>query len=397
MNERLDRRALLATTASYYAAFVVYGGVVAALGPTLPALSAHTHTALSAIGFLFTARSLGYLAGSLSGGRLYDRLPGHPVLAGTLLLLAAALALIPLPHALWLLAAVMAVRGVADGVVAVGPNALLLWLHRRQAGPFINGLHVCFGIGALLSPLAVAQAVRLLDNSLAAYWLLALLALPVAACIARLPSPARRPVVVAERPRAPVDYRLVALATAFLFLYSGIESSFGGWIYSYATARQLATESAAAYLTSAFWAAITAGRLLAVVLALRLRPARLILADLVGILASLGLFLLFPGSPALTWVATVGLGLCLASVVPLTLAFVGERMAVTGLATGWFFVGLGLGSMTVPLLIGVLFQSAGPETMPAVLVVDLLAAFGLFAALQAYSARRQAMPGVRGP
>ena len=300
-NENLDRRSRLVKTAAYYATFVVYGGVVAALGPTLPELAAQTQTALTAISFLFTARSLGYMVGSLSGARLYDRLPGHPLLAGTLLVLAAMLAVIPLQHMLWLLAVVMIVRGVADSVVAVGTNALLLSVHPRDSGPFVNGLHFCFGLGASLSPMAVAWVGRSLNDGLAAYWLLALLVLPVAGWIARLPSPTRQVPALAERPATRAGYGLVALAAVFLFLYAGIESSFGGWIYSYALARHLATESAAAYLTSAFWGAITSGRLLAVLLAAYLPPARLILADLLGVLASLALFLFFPGSPAVVY------------------------------------------------------------------------------------------------
>ena len=54
------------------------------LGPTLPGLAEQTHTALGAISLLFTAHALGYMLGSFLGGRLYDRIPGHPVMAAML-------------------------------------------------------------------------------------------------------------------------------------------------------------------------------------------------------------------------------------------------------------------------------------------------------------------------
>ena len=48
--------------------------------------------------------------------------------------------------------------GVAQGIVEVGGNALLLWVHTDHAGPFMNALHFFFGVGALLAPVGVALA-----------------------------------------------------------------------------------------------------------------------------------------------------------------------------------------------------------------------------------------------
>src|SRR5512135_907733 len=71
----------IAITIAYFAALVMLGLSTAALGPTLPTLAEHTRTNLGQISFLFTARSLGYMLGSLRGGRAYDRTPGHPIMA----------------------------------------------------------------------------------------------------------------------------------------------------------------------------------------------------------------------------------------------------------------------------------------------------------------------------
>ncbi len=71
-------------TAGYYAAFVALGLIGALLGPTLTSLAQHTRVGLDQISILFTGRSLGYLVGSLLGGRLYDRRPGNPLMAGFL-------------------------------------------------------------------------------------------------------------------------------------------------------------------------------------------------------------------------------------------------------------------------------------------------------------------------
>jgi FHS family Na+ dependent glucose MFS transporter 1 len=376
----------MASTVGYYGAFVVLGITVAALGPTLPGLAAHTHTVLSAISFLFTARSLGYLLGSLQGGRLYDRLPGHPLMAAALVLMAAMLALVPFLPALWILVAVLLILGMAEGVVEVGSNTLLLWVHRHNAAPFVNGLHFFFGVGAFLAPIVVAGALSLAGDTTWSYWVFALLPVPVAAWLVRLPSPLSQS-ASEDGPVRGMDTLLVALVAVFFFLYAGAESSFGGWIFSYATAQNPAAQTTAAYLASAFWGSLTAGRLLAIPLAIRLRPRAILLADLIGCLVSMSLFLFLPASVAALWIGTLGLGFCLASIIPTTLAFVGRHMGVTGQATGWFFVGLGLGAMTVPLLIGQFFETIGPRVMTFTILADLVLALGLFILLRIRTTR----------
>src|SRR5512136_2986297 len=180
----------LAQTALYYAAFIALGLASASLGPTLGGLAQHTHTRLSEISFVFSARALGYLIGSFVGGRVYDRWPGHVVMVGVFVVMAAMLALAPVIPLLWLLTAVLLVLGMGEGAMDVGGNTLLMWVHRSEVGPFMNGLHFFWGVGAFLSPIIVAQAVLISGDITWAYWMLAVLMLPVVIGLLRLPSPA---------------------------------------------------------------------------------------------------------------------------------------------------------------------------------------------------------------
>lgn len=375
-----------ASTIGYYGAFIALGMTVAALGPTLPGLAAHMRTGLGAISVLFIARSLGYLVGSFQGGRVYDRLPGHRILVAVLLLMAAMLALIPFVPQLWLLVAVVLILGVAEGMVEVGSNTLLLWVHGAQAAPFVNALHFFFGVGAFLAPIVVAQSLSLTNDTVHSYWAFALLALPVAGWLIRLPSP-RGEMGSEEAPSKRLDPTWIALVAIFFFLYAGVEHSVGGWIYTYATAMSPGSETSAAYLASAFWGAITVGRLLAIPLTVRIQPQRMVWASLIGCLVCAGLFLLFPGFMPSVWIGSAGLGLCLAAIVPTTLAYVGRQMGITGRATGWFFVGLGSGAMTIPWLIGQLFEQVGPQAMVVTILVELLLALGLFFLMTRHAVR----------
>jgi FHS family Na+ dependent glucose MFS transporter 1 len=168
---------------------------------------------------------------------------------------------------LWLLIAVLLLMGIGEGVLDVGGNTLLVWVHRRKVGPFMNALHFFFGAGAFIAPIIIAQAVKMSGDIHWAYWILALLILPVSLWLLRLPSPTAQ-TISKDDPAGQVNHLLVALIVLFFFLYVGAEVSFGGWVFTYAVTLELTTETFAAYLTSAFWGSLTVGRLLAIPIAL---------------------------------------------------------------------------------------------------------------------------------
>jgi fucose permease len=68
----------------------------------------------------------------------------------------------------------------------------------------------------------------------------------------------------------------------------------------------------------------------------------------------------------------------MASIFPTTLSLAERRMMITGRVTGWFFVGVGAGAMTIPWMVGQLFEGVGPQVLLFVLALDLLLAFGLY-------------------
>ena len=375
------RQAALARTGAYYTAFIALGLVMSSLGPTLPGLAQNVGVPLGQISLLFTARSLGALIGSSSiSGWLYDHRPGNPVLAVTLLTMGLLMAGVPLAGWLPVLILLMFGLGLAEATLDVGGNTLLMWTHGEKVGPFMNGLHFFFGVGAFLAPIVVAQMLLLTNDIRGAYWLLALFLLPVALVIGRLPSPAGVATSTADEgvPARPGSVRLVFLVALFFLLYVGAEVSFGGWVYSYALALELGTAASAAYLTSAFWGALTVGRLLSIPIAGHFRPRTILLVDLLGCLASLGLILSRPGSVAALWVGTAGLGLFMASVFPTTLAFAERRMTITGRVTGRFFIGASLGGMSLPWLAGQLFERVGPQATTWAILANLLVACVVF-------------------
>ncbi|MFN8496209.1 MAG: MFS transporter [Caldilineaceae bacterium] len=370
-------------TLGYYIAFVALGITAMSLGPTLPGLAEHTHSKIAAISFLFTTRAVGYLCGSLLSGRLFDRMAAHPVMVGALVVMAATVTIVPILSFLWLLALVLFILGMAEATVDVGGNAMLVWIHRDGVGPFMNALHFFFGLGAFISPLIIAQVIAATGDITWAYWIMGLLVLPALLWLVRLPSPA--PIIDAETKAVEKpNYLLMILVVLFLFVNVGIEVCFGGWIYTYARAMHLANETTAAYLTALYWGAFTFGRLIGIPLSARFRPRTLLLADLIGSLISVLIILLWPTSALALWIG-IGLGgLSVASAFAVTVTWAGRRIILTGAATSWFLVGTSLSGMSLPLLIGQLFESAGPRVTMFTILVDVLLGFVVYALLMVY-------------
>jgi FHS family Na+ dependent glucose MFS transporter 1 len=262
----------------------------------------------------------------------------------------------------------------------VGCNTLLTWIHGKKVGPFMNGLHFFFGAGSFLAPLVFARVVLSANDIQWTYWFFALLALPVAAWLWFLPSPEIRK--KQETGSSGKTFNGLFLLIVFFFMTCvGLEVGFGSWINTYSIRLNLANETVAAYLTSAFWGAFTVGRLLGIGISTRLRPQTILVIDLLGCLAAFAILLTWPlASPAL-WTGTILMGLSIASLFATAMAFAEHRLRLTGVMIGWILVGSGLGQMFFPWLIGQLFEQIGPRVTMPILLTNTLVAFGLLLAL----------------
>lgn len=358
-------------TAAYYLAFILLGLTVAAEGPTLLKLAEHTSSALDQISSIFLFGSLGYLVGSFMGGRIYDRLPGHRFMAGVLVFLGIIIVLVPLASSRWALFVIVLILGFAKGALDVGCNTLLLWVHNETVGPFMNGLHAFFGLGAFIAPLIVAWVLSVTGDIYWVYWFFALASFPMALWIWSLPSPASR-AVPAHHENASFPVLPVLIMVLCFVLYVGGEAGYGAWIYTYAFTLNFGTEVTAAYLTSGYWGSFTLGRLLGIWVSTRMKPLTILLLDFVGCIASVGLILLFQESALFLWIGTILFGIAQASIFPTFLTLAEERMHVTGTIAGLFLVGAGLGSMILPWLIGQAFVKVGAGAMMGMIFIGIV-------------------------
>ena len=378
-------------TFGYYFLYICLGLDSAILGPTLPALANQTASRLGQMGLLFLAASIGVTLGTMIGGRVFDRLPGHQILGIAQLFAAVLIFFIPLTSSLWLLLPILVCKGFAEGFINTGPNALLVWTHGEKAAPFINGLHFFFGLGAFLSPLLVARLLGVAGGYRWAYWGLAAFAALVGLRMLTMsgsPHPSQaQGKGMAQNPPGPVSYALVISAMLFLFFYVGAEIAFGGWIYTYAITLKLASAAGAAYLTSAFWASFTVGRLLSIPAATRFTPKQVILTALSFCLSILAVGIIFSGSSTALWLMAIGLGFCMAPIYATGFTLAGQSISLTGRLTGIILLGDSLGGMVLPAMMGKVIEGSGAHAMIYLvfgsLVLNLLAFTALLRLRQA--------------
>ncbi len=368
----------LTQTFSYYAAFIGLGFVSAMFGPTLPGLASNTGSTLSAISAIFVANSVGRLVGSLVAGRLLDRIKGHPIIAAGFAIMAAFMVLIPNINLLAVLVACFFIAGVAENFVDVGANTLIVWLHGSKVGPYMNALHLTFGIGALIAPIIAAVSFSVSGNINLGYYAVAACLVPLALWMLRLPSPPQR-ATVAHGSAGAVNWGLVILVALFFFVMVGSEVGMSAWTFSYGRAMGFNDATTAAALTSVFWAAYSFGRLIAIPISARVPAHIMLFTDLIGMVASTTVLLLFgQAAPAAIWIGIAGIGLSVASVFPTMLTFTGSHMNVTGKINGILFATANIGSMFFPWLIGQMFEPVGPQSLAMVVLGISVAGLTLF-------------------
>jgi FHS family Na+ dependent glucose MFS transporter 1 len=168
--------------------------------------------------------------------------------------------------------------------------------------------------------------------------------------------------------------------------------AFGGWVASYAVALQLASAVGAAYLTAGFWLAFTVGRLLAIPLATRVPPQRMVLAALALCLALLAVLLLLPDTRVVVWSVTLGLGFCMAPLWPMGFTLAGQSLTLTATVSGMILLGDSFGGMVLPWLVGHVMAVTGPRALASLVFGSLVCTCVAFVVLLRL---RPAMPHTR--
>jgi FHS family Na+ dependent glucose MFS transporter 1 len=374
-------------TIGYYLIFIFLGFGMGVTGPALPSLAKQTVSTIGQIGLMLLFSSIGFTVGTLLGGRFFDRArAGNFILGACLLASAAMMAAVPLAGSLPVLLLIVFISGLPNGMINTGANTLLMWTHGEKSGPFINGLHFCFGLGAFLAPTIYAQILKAGGTYQQTYWTLAGIAVPIAVFVLlqrRNPEHPHQQAQQAGSDRKDIARYLPLIASAmlFLFFYVGAEVTFGNWVYTYALTLNLADVTQAAYLSSSFWLAFTIGRLISIPVAARFKPEQVLGLALAACVLITGLLLAVPNSAALLWAGATGLGFFMAPIWPTGYNLAGQSVKLTATISSIILLGDSLGGMVLPSLTGRVVERFGAPMMNWLVLGSLIGNIAMLLAI----------------
>jgi FHS family glucose/mannose:H+ symporter-like MFS transporter len=336
------------------AAFLPIGFVTVLLGPLLPTLSARWSLNYAQAGSLFTAQFLGATAGVCLSGVVVSRWGFRFAINAGLLAMAAGLSMLPFSSRSAGLICILA-YGAGIGLAIPSGNLFVAALNPERRGAALNLLNFSWSAGAVICPLAIAEAAKVHEIQLLLVGVASLLAL-VLIGIAAMPSfvePARiRP--QAESGGWSINWRQpsIFVLAALFFLYVGTENAFGGWIASFAKSLGTSSTTLAVMTPSFFYAALMIGRWAAPFVLKKkdeITTVRTGLAlacvGIAGLALSRSLFLVVSS------VSIAGLGL--ATVYPITISLLSREFGVAAARVGSvMFTMANLGGAIVPWMVG---------------------------------------------
>jgi FHS family Na+ dependent glucose MFS transporter 1 len=359
---------------AYLMGFVLIGVVLSLSGPALSHLRDRMGTDDGGIAWMFVGGSMGYVAGSSFAGRLLDHGGGHRWWAGSMAVCTVSILLIAWAPTLLLLVLAFAVLGVAAGISDVAGNTLVMWSRPRGAGALLNALHLCFAIGALTAPIIVNRSIHWFDSVWAVAVPVGVLALIAGARLLRHPAPTRTRLATVERSTAGgARTTHVVLVCLFFFSYVAFESGFAGWIHTYVEQIEYGNATTATAMLTVFWGGFAFGRLVAIWMAERMSPGRMVAGSMSLSVVAAALFALFPDGGPMLWLVTALFAVSIAPQYASMMAFAESHLALSGRNTSAIVAASGVGALVMPWALGQLFDAVGPDSLPPVMVVMAVA------------------------
>jgi FHS family glucose/mannose:H+ symporter-like MFS transporter len=347
--------------------FLLMGMVGAAYGPLLEHLARHFAITLPVAGASLSVHFAGGLIGTLASMRTMTMLSGRAsVMAATAILGTGCAAVALAPAWPFFLGGVFVV-GLGWGSLVIGLNQLVAHSEGARRSALLNAVNAAYSAGAVASPILVTAFAS-------AHLSLLYLGAAVAA-LALIPAAAgiRGQLPVAISTRARRKRALIVIFVGAFVLYVGVEAGIGGWMTSHLESIGLQTRNAAA-LTSGFWLALAAGRLLFALVPPTV-PEPVIVLTGAGV-AAVTLLAASIGSLA-PW-AYIVTGLAIAPIFPTGIVWLAKANPGDTTATSWLFPAASLGGIAGPGSIGLVIAHFGVAWAPVVLSIVAAASFGAF-------------------
>nr|BAH14109.1 unnamed protein product [Homo sapiens] len=396
----------LQPTLTYWSVFFSFGLCIAFLGPTLLDLRCQTHSSLPQISWVFFSQQLCLLLGSALGG-VFKRTLAQSLWAlfTSSLAISLVFAVIPFCRDVKVLASVMALAGLAMGCIDTVANMQLVRMYQKDSAVFLQ-LPVPMAVLMLLSKERLLTCCPQRRPLLLSADELALETQPPEKEDASSLPPKFQSHLghedlfsCCQRKNlrgAPYSFFAIHITGALvLFMTDGLTGAYSAFVYSYAVEKPLSVgHKVAGYLPSLFWGFITLGRLLSIPISSRMKPATMVFINVVGVVVTFLVLLIFSYNVVFLFVGTASLGLFLSSTFPSMLAYTEDSLQYKGCATTVLVTGAGVGEMVLQMLVGSIFQAQGSYSFLVCGVIFGCLAFTFYILLLFFHRMHPGLPSV---
>lgn len=372
-------------TYSLGAVLLCYGAVMFLFGPCLTAMAETFGVPLERLGLIFTAFSVGLIPAVLCVGWISELVGKKAIVLGSLLIMGvgsavfAAVSSIPTGASFSVALGVVVFMGIGAGGIEAAANALVADEHRPAPGFALNVTHAGFAAGAVLGPVAAGAvlAARLPWQALFYGGAGGLGVVFLVLLGQRSPTP-QGSALSFRAARKLAGSPLMLALLAVLAMYVGAEVGLTAWVSPLAEKVLGSARATAGTAVSVFWVFMLVGRLAVSALAVRFRPAPIVVALAVGsALAGVAVAL----APTALWcvVGAGASGLFMSGIFALVATDTAERFPdQTGAAFGLLVAGVGIGALVIPASMGLaadLWNLRAAMLIPSGLMITVAVAY----------------------
>lgn len=364
-----------------YLAFISLGLPDGLLGICWPFLSGKLGVALDSLGVLLIAFVAGYLSTSTISGKIMQIMPLGLLLAISCGLTGCSLLAYAFADHWFLVILATYFLGTGGGAIDASIN---IFAASRFSPSVVNWLHAFYGIGATAGPLMItwllAQgrqwqqgyiAVGIIQLFLTLVFLMTIKYWKITGEHEEQPASGS----FAEAFRMPLVWIMIAV----FFLYTGLEFGVGQWIFTVLTKSRSMSAEEAGWWTSAYWASLTAGRIIFGFILTRLRVHTVLLGAFTGIVTGT-LLLAINQSQLLSLTGIILIGFSNAPVFPCLISNtprqVGEKQAAN--VIGFQISAALIGGALLPGFAGLMTDHFGWEVIPVLYLVEGVLLFTLY-------------------
>lgn len=364
-----------------YLAFISLGLPDGLLGIAWPFMSSKYDVPLDALGILLIGFTCGYLSTSSISGKILKVLSLGMILTISCLVTGLSLLTYAYSPNWYLIIVASFFLGSGGGAIDSSINTFAAARYKPST---INWLHAFYGIGATTGPLLVTVMLANNFQWFHGYIIVALIQISLSVLFYFT----RKNWIVTSEEKDDhsgagyfhtLKQPVVWLNVLIFFLYTGIEQGFGQWIFSILTKSRGVNEETAGFYTSAYWASLTAGRIVFGIILTKIPVSRVLNGAFVGIVAGTVLVTLNINE-FLSLTGILILGFANAPVFPSLISITADRVGKehTGTAIGLQISLAMIGASVVPGFAGLLSDRFGLEVIPEIFSIASLVLMVLY-------------------